>query len=222
MSRPRLPSGALCSVCVLRSHPCALGAGTSCCSVARRRGCCLRLRAARAARIAPWLAAAVPNPIWKEAGDALGTPLQPSVSIARNQPWFELGRPLVCMLAIGCGFLVGSDRKRARQLLKVIAWSGAAYAAYGILRTCSIRPTSCGATKRRIWRRSPGPSSTAIRPGCISVPARLSGRSLGARAAADAGWTNRVACDARATVRGHAEKGHLRSPCCFCASRRCS
>ena len=81
----------------------------------------------------PWLAGAVPNPIWKEAGDALGAPLQPSVSIARNQPWFELGRPLVCMLAIACGFLVGSDRKRARQLLKVIAWSGAAYAAYGIL-----------------------------------------------------------------------------------------
>ena len=60
-------------------------------------------------------------------------PLPPSVSIARNQPWFELGRPLVCMLAIACGFLVGIDRERARQLMKVIAWSGAAYAAYGIL-----------------------------------------------------------------------------------------
>src|SRR5208282_6115449 len=34
----------------------------------------------------PWLAAAVANPIWKEAGDALGEKLQPSVSIARNQP----------------------------------------------------------------------------------------------------------------------------------------
>jgi O-antigen ligase len=81
----------------------------------------------------PWFAAATPNPIWKEAQDALGIPLQPSVSIARNQPWFELGRPLVCMLALACGFLVGADRGRARQLLKVIAWSGAAYAMYGIL-----------------------------------------------------------------------------------------
>lgn len=81
----------------------------------------------------PWLAAATPDPIWQEAQAALGVPLQPSVSIARNQPWFELGRPLVCMLAIACGFLVGVDRGRARQLLKVIAWSGAAYAAYGIL-----------------------------------------------------------------------------------------
>jgi len=81
----------------------------------------------------PWLAAATPHPIWQEAQKALGVPLQPSVSIARNQPWFELGRPLVCMLAIACGFLVGGDRERARQLIKVIAWSGAAYAAYGIL-----------------------------------------------------------------------------------------
>jgi O-antigen ligase len=79
----------------------------------------------------PWLAA--PHPIWHEAETALGRPIPPSVSIARNQPWFELGRPLVCMLAIACGFLVGADRGRARQLLKVIAWSGAAYAMYGIL-----------------------------------------------------------------------------------------
>jgi O-antigen ligase len=79
----------------------------------------------------PWFAA--PYPIWHEAAAALGVPLSPSISIARNQPWFELGRPLVCMLAIGCGFLVGTDRGRARQLLKVIAWSGSAYAMYGIL-----------------------------------------------------------------------------------------
>jgi len=79
----------------------------------------------------PWIAK--PHPIWAEAQKALGVPLKPSVSIARNQPWFELGRPLVCILAIACGFLVGTDRGCARRLLKVIAWSGAAYAAYGIL-----------------------------------------------------------------------------------------
>ena len=79
----------------------------------------------------PWLAA--PHPIWGQAQAALGVPLVPSVSIARNQPWFELGRPLVCVLAIGCGFLVGADPGRARQLMKVIAWSGGVYAAYGIV-----------------------------------------------------------------------------------------
>jgi O-antigen ligase len=81
----------------------------------------------------PWLWAATPHPIWHEAQTALGQPLLPSVSIARNQPWFALGRPLVCMLAIACAFLIGTDRWRARQLIGVIAWSGAAYAAYGIV-----------------------------------------------------------------------------------------
>jgi O-antigen ligase len=79
----------------------------------------------------PWLAS--PQPIWREAESALGGPIAPSVSIARNQPWFELGRPLLCVLAIACGFLVGMDGRRARELIDVIAWSGAAYAAYGIL-----------------------------------------------------------------------------------------
>ena len=81
----------------------------------------------------PWLAAAMPDPIWQKAQAVLGVPLEPSVSIARGLPWFELGRPVVCMLAIACGFLVGDDDGRARRLLKVIAWSGVAYAGYGIL-----------------------------------------------------------------------------------------
>ena len=79
----------------------------------------------------PWLAA--PHPIWHEAAQALGTPLVGSVSVARNQPLFDLGRPLVCLLAITSGFLVGWDPKRARLLMKIIAWSGAMYAAYGIV-----------------------------------------------------------------------------------------
>lgn len=76
---------------------------------------------------------ASPNPIWRQAGAALNTPLSPIVAIARNQPWLELGRPLVCVLAIVCGFLIGTDRNAARKLAELIAWSGAAYAAYGIL-----------------------------------------------------------------------------------------
>jgi hypothetical protein len=78
----------------------------------------------------PWVA--TPHPIWQTAGTTLGTPLEASVSIARNQPWFDLGRPLVCVLAMACGFLVGADSGHARQLLKVVAWSGAVYAAYEI------------------------------------------------------------------------------------------
>lgn len=81
----------------------------------------------------PWLPVAVPHPIWHQAQEALGVPLAPLVSIARNQPWLELGRPLACFLAITCGFLVGADEKRGRRLAEVIAWSSALYAIYGIL-----------------------------------------------------------------------------------------
>jgi O-antigen ligase len=80
----------------------------------------------------PWLSIATPHPIWRETEATLHMPVVPIVSIARNQPWLELGRPLLCILAIACGFLIGADQARARRLVKVIAWSGAAYAAYGI------------------------------------------------------------------------------------------
>ena len=79
----------------------------------------------------PWIA--TPNPIWAKTSKLLGVELTPSVSIARGEPFFALGPPLACILALTCGLLVGTDRLRAHQLLKVIAWSGAVYALYGLL-----------------------------------------------------------------------------------------
>lgn len=76
---------------------------------------------------------AQPNPVWHEAEAALGVSLTPTVAIAHGLLWLELGRPLVCILALAGGFLIGVDRERARRLVKVIAWSGAIYAAYGIV-----------------------------------------------------------------------------------------
>jgi O-antigen ligase len=78
----------------------------------------------------PWITS--PNPLWHKASETLGIPITPSVSIARNQPWFSLGPPLANMLALILGFIVCIDSHRAQQLLRVIAWSGVAYAAYGI------------------------------------------------------------------------------------------
>jgi O-antigen ligase len=78
----------------------------------------------------PWIAS--PHPLWHEAAEVLGIPIAPSVSIARNQPFFSLGAPLANMLAIICSFIVCIDRDRANQLLLVFAWSGVAYAVYGI------------------------------------------------------------------------------------------
>ncbi len=78
----------------------------------------------------PWFATF--HPIWRETSEVLGIPIEPSVSIARDQPFFALGASLVDMLVLICSFVVCTDRHRASQLLRVVAWSGAAYAIYGI------------------------------------------------------------------------------------------
>ena len=78
----------------------------------------------------PWFA--TPHPLWRETSEALGILIEPSVSIARHQPFFALGASLADMLALICSFIICTDRNRARRLLKVVAWSGAAYAIYGI------------------------------------------------------------------------------------------
>ena len=94
----------------------------------------------------PWFA--TPDPLWRETSKALGMPIEPSVSIARNQPFFALGASLADMLALICSFIVCTDRNRARQLLKVVAWSGVAYAIYGIAAFL-IDPTEI------LWREKP-------------------------------------------------------------------
>ena len=93
----------------------------------------------------PWFP---PHPLWSEASDALGTQLDPSISIARHEPYFALGQPLACMLALICGFVVCMDRGRARTLLWVLAWSGIAYALYGVAAHL-IDPTKV------LWRDKP-------------------------------------------------------------------
>ena len=86
----------------------------------------------------PWIAQ--PNPIWATTAKALGTPIKPSVSIVREEPYFALGPPLSNTLALILGLLVGAERGRARQGLRVMAWAGVGYAIYGIL-SLVIDPT---------------------------------------------------------------------------------
>jgi O-antigen ligase len=86
----------------------------------------------------PWLAS--PNALWRSAGDLLGSPLEGTVSIARHQPYFAIGAPMAAMLALVCSLIVCADRARAHRLLQVVAWSGAAYAAFGIAQQL-IDPT---------------------------------------------------------------------------------
>jgi O-antigen ligase len=97
----------------------------------------------------PWIAS--PHPLWREASHDLGISIRPSVSIARNEPFFALGAPLCNMLAIICSFIVCIDRARARQLIVVIAWSGVAYALYGIATYLSD-PTHLLWLEKRAYR----------------------------------------------------------------------
>ncbi|WP_177243080.1 O-antigen ligase family protein [Bradyrhizobium sp. Gha] len=59
--------------------------------------------------------------------------MSPSVSIVREQPFFAVGAPLAGLLAGLLGYLVGVDRVRAKQVLEVIAWSGAGLALFAIV-----------------------------------------------------------------------------------------
>lgn len=86
----------------------------------------------------PWIAK--PHPLWARASGLLGAELSASVSIARNEPFYSLGAPLAAVLALALGLIVGSDRRRARQLLLVVGWSGVAYAGYGIVSSL-VEPT---------------------------------------------------------------------------------
>ncbi len=80
----------------------------------------------------PWSSAA-PHELWRATADLLGQPIEPSVSIARNQSWYSIGAPLLAVLALLLSFILCTDRARAHRLLGIVAWSGAAYGGYGIL-----------------------------------------------------------------------------------------
>jgi O-antigen ligase len=82
--------------------------------------------------VKPFFSFSPSDPIWGVASDALGFPLPPSASLVRDLPILALGAPMAAVLCLLVSFIVCVDRKRARQLLDVVAWSGSAYAVYGI------------------------------------------------------------------------------------------
>jgi O-antigen ligase len=93
--------------------------------------------------IHPWVAE--PHPLWAEASKVLGVELQPSVSIARNAPYYNLGPVAANILALVLGLVTGLDRRFARRVLVAAGWAGAIYAAYGIFADL-FTPTSI------LWR----------------------------------------------------------------------
>jgi O-antigen ligase len=80
----------------------------------------------------PFFAASLADPVWEIAADTLGAKLEPSISMIRDQPLLALGAPLAAILSLLVGFIVCVDRDHAHRLIRVMAWSGTAYAVYGI------------------------------------------------------------------------------------------
>ncbi len=73
------------------------------------------------------------NPIWERTARLLGVPVEPSVSLVRNEPIFALGAPLAAMLALATAYIVCADRRYAQDLIRVFAWSGSTYAGFAIV-----------------------------------------------------------------------------------------
>lgn len=70
---------------------------------------------------------------WTAARDATGESLPDRVSITANGPWIAFGYPLLLALAFTRAFYIATDAEHARQLLRILAWTGLGYALYGIL-----------------------------------------------------------------------------------------
>jgi O-antigen ligase len=79
----------------------------------------------------PWLVA--PDPNWGKATKLIGGELCPTSAIARYQPFYSFGPVLANILSLSLGIVLGADRHRARQILLAFAWSGLAYAIFGIV-----------------------------------------------------------------------------------------
>lgn len=94
----------------------------------------------------PWLVA--PDAVWGRAAKLLHTPLLPTAAIARYQPLYALGPVLANLLSLTLGLVLGAERRRARQILMAFAWSGLAYAVFGII-SALVEPGMI------LWRERP-------------------------------------------------------------------
>jgi O-antigen ligase len=70
---------------------------------------------------------------WAVARDATGANLPGRISITANGPWLAFGYSLLFALAFTRAVYIATDAEDARQLMRILAWTGLAYAFYGIL-----------------------------------------------------------------------------------------
>lgn len=70
---------------------------------------------------------------WYIAADLSHMVPSAQISFRRFSPVFSIGPTLACVLALTIGVLLGTSPRRAYRTLYVVAWSGTAYAVYGIV-----------------------------------------------------------------------------------------
>jgi len=72
------------------------------------------------------------HPVWRQASDLLGIELPARPFPTAEPPWQSLGPPLLFTLAFVRAYFVAADERGAERLVRVLAWSGLAYAVYAI------------------------------------------------------------------------------------------
>lgn len=92
----------------------------------------------------PWFGAA-PDGAWQEVSSLLNTHIPGTLSIAKDLPLFAVGAQIVVFLTLASSYLLGHDRVLAERLVRIFAWSGLAYALFGIA-SLAVDPN------RILWR----------------------------------------------------------------------
>src|SRR5438477_13141891 len=82
---------------------------------------------------AAWSHSGLSHPIWAMAADALGRPVEGSISVNRDLTNLALLRLVTAALVFWLSFQLCRDAKRARSLLIGIGVIGASYAIYGLI-----------------------------------------------------------------------------------------
>jgi hypothetical protein len=73
------------------------------------------------------------HPIWKQASEYLGVPLEGGVSAARNSTYYAAAPQIACFLALFSGFFAGRDRRIALRIIRIASFASVALAAFAIL-----------------------------------------------------------------------------------------
>ncbi|CCD92772.1 putative O-antigen polymerase [Bradyrhizobium sp. ORS 375] len=140
----------------------------------------------------PWLGLS-PDPAWRQALQLLGSEPAAPLSLVRDQPVFALGAPLACLGVLACAVVVASSPTHAELLLKAVAWSGLAYALYGL--AAYLVDPSVVLLRDKVLDRNvlnatfPNRNTAALYFGCCAVLWELLLlRRLSARGALEAGW----------------------------------